>query len=123
MGGRGARKKEKPGVEIQTEIRGRTAVIEITGTVDLYEGYQLRDGIRDLLQAGSKNLVFVCRDVKYIDSTGLGIFVQARELAREAGGGVALVEPSPAFQKVLTTTQLDRLIPVFEDTEDAVASF
>lgn len=97
-------------------------MVEIAGTVDLYEGYQLREEVKNLLRTGSRTLIFDCRKVSYVDSTGLGIFIQARELAQEAGGGVAIVAPGPAFQRVLTTTQLDRLIAVYETQEEAIAA-
>lgn len=110
-------------MEIKSRIEDRIAVIEISGTVDLYEGYQLRNEVKALLRSGAHNLIFDCREVNYVDSTGVGIFVQSRELARDEGGGLALVAPSPAFQKVLTTTQLDRLLPVFDTQEEALAAF
>lgn len=109
-------------LKIESSVQERTAVIEISGTVDFYEGYQLRDEVKQLLRGGSRYLIFDCREVDYVDSTGVGIFVQAGELARDEGGAVALVAPSPAFEKVLTTTQVDRLLPVFPNVKEATLS-
>lgn len=109
-------------VNITSRIQDRVAVLEIAGTVDMYEGYQLRDVVKNHLRNGSRHFIFDCRRVNYVDSTGLGIFMQARELAQDAGGGISLVAPSPAFQKVLTTTQVDRLLPIFASQEAALAA-
>jgi len=107
-------------VKVESRTEGDVAILDISGNVDLYHGYMLRDEVRRLLAAGPRYLVFNCRDINYVDSTGLGIFMHSRELARDAGGRVALVSPGPTFQKVITTTQVNRLLPIYDTVEEAV---
>jgi len=107
-------------VKVESRVFEEVGILRITGTVDLSEGYLLRDEARRLLRAGTRSLVFECAGIDYVDSTGLGIFIHTREMACEAGGRVGLVDPSPAFRKVLATTQIDRLIPVFNTVEEAL---
>jgi anti-anti-sigma factor len=111
---------EREIVKVESRSVGDVGILKILGTVDLYEGYLLRDEVRRLLRAGARSLLYECTGIDYVDSTGLGIFLHTRDMAREAGGRVGLVDPSPAFRKVLSTTQVDRLIPVFDTIEDAL---
>jgi anti-anti-sigma factor len=109
-------------VKVESRITGEVGILAITGKVDLYEGYLLRDEVRRLLRGGVHSLVYECANIDYVDSTGLGIFIHTRDMAQEAGGRVGLVDPSPAFRKVLDTTQINRLLPVFETLEEALDS-
>jgi anti-sigma B factor antagonist len=107
-------------VKVKSRISEGIGILEVSGTVDLYQGYILRNEVRRLLRKGARSLVYECGEIDYVDSTGLGIFLHTRDMAHEAGGRVALVDPAPAFRKVLDTTQVSRLLPVFETLEEAL---
>ncbi len=57
--------------------------------------------------------------VTFMDSTGLGTLLSAFRTAVRRGGGLALVRPAPAVQRLLAAVKLDRLIAVVDDPADA----
>lgn len=57
--------------------------------------------------------------VSFIDSTGLGFLLSAYRRAVSSGGGLALVNPSPAVSGLLTAMKLNRLIPIVAEAADA----
>ena len=74
------------------------------------------------MDAGSRhqNVVLDLRDVRLLDSTGLGQLVQARQLARQKGGDLCLVAPAPFIRTVLGTMKLVPEFRTFAETADAL---
>ncbi len=69
-----------------------------------------------LAMAGASHggrLVLDLAGVDFIDSTALGVLVQAERRVRERGGRIALVTTDPNIVRVLQITALDRLFPVY----------
>ncbi len=61
-------------------------------------------------------VVVNCRDVPYIDSTGMGCLVSLFTTLRNAGGAFALAEANERTRSVLALTKLDTVFPIY-DTE------
>jgi anti-anti-sigma factor len=80
--------------------------------------------LRDvLLDAGGRhrNVVLDMRDVRLLDSTGMGQLVQAKNLAEGRGGRLCLVAPSTFIVTVLETMRLAAEFPIFPVAADALA--
>lgn len=61
-------------------------------------------------------------DVGFIDSSGLGVLVQAKKQLDEVGGEIALVAHDGPTLKVLAITGLDKVFHVYPSVEDVLAS-
>jgi anti-sigma B factor antagonist len=91
------------------ELTGETAVLAITGEVDMASAPGLRD---QLQQLDARNVVIDLSGVTFIDSTGLGVLVAALKRSREAGGHLVLRSPTRATRRVLDITGLSQLVAV-----------
>jgi anti-sigma B factor antagonist len=87
-------------------------VVSVRGEVDVSTATQLRDGLYRLVAGGQSNLVIDLSAMTFIDSTGLGVLVGAVKRAREAGGDVALANPSRPILKVLEISGLSRIVAI-----------
>lgn len=83
----------------------------------------LRQTLDHAIHAGDSNLVLNLTDVRWIDSSGVGVLVKSLTSAKQAGGSLKLVNPSkPAMQ----TLKMCGLLPLFEiyaEEPEAVQSF
>lgn len=70
--------------------------------------------IQDVLGRSPRQLQLDCREVEYIDSTGLGLLTLARSEAGRIGCQVSLVDvPRPGVvADVLTLVHFDHLFPI-----------
>lgn len=105
------------------ESQGVT-VLDLSGRVVLGEECNsLRSQVMQLLAANKNKILLNLGDVSYVDSTGIGILVEAVLLTAKQSGELKLVK----MPRVLRNTLLvHRLLPVFEiyDNEaEALASF
>jgi anti-sigma B factor antagonist len=61
-------------------------------------------------------------EVPFMDSAGLGALIGGIRRAREHGGEVAVACSRPTLTRLLHTTGFDRIVPVTETLDAAVAA-
>ncbi|MGI5211424.1 STAS domain-containing protein [Plantactinospora sp. CA-290183] len=106
---------------VRTEQRGEMAVVSVGGELDMATAPQLQDQITDLLEKGQTRLVFDLSDLTFCDSTGLSVFVRARNSADEAGGVVRLAAPRRGVLRILEVSGLVEVLQTYPTVDEAVA--
>lgn len=107
-------------LEIQTDDRGDHALCRPVGELDAYTVSAFRDALSDL--ATRPRVVIDLSDVPFMDSAGLGALIGGIRRTRENGGEVAVACSRPTLTRLLHTTGFDRIVPVTETVDEAVAA-
>lgn len=99
-------------------------VIRLRGSLTLGAPVNdLRQTLDQAVNAGDANLVLNLSDVRWVDSSGVGVLVKSLTSAKQVGGSIKLVNPSkPALQ----TLKMCNLLPLFEvyaEESEAIESF
>ena len=112
-------------MEPEVRTAGAVNILEVKGRLTMGSGETDGMGavIRDLLHAGRKNILLDFSGVSYIDSASLGVLVAHYKRASERGGIVKILRPQEKIFHLLTLTKLDNLFEIFQDENEAVASF
>lgn len=100
------------------DAQGDCSVVQITGEIDVYTSPKVKDAIGSLIDRGVYNLIINLENVRYIDSTGLGVLIGGLKRVREHGGSVNLVCTNPQIRKIFDITGLVKIFGIFE-SEDA----
>lgn len=111
-------------MDIDIRKFGDVQVVRLRGSLTLGAPVDdLRQTLDHALGTGETNLVLNLGDVRWIDSSGVGVLVKSLATAKQAGGSLKLVNPSkPALQ----TLKMCNLLPLFEvyaEEPEAVQSF
>jgi anti-anti-sigma factor len=78
---------------------------------------------RDALQnQGLRKVVADCREVPYIDSTGLTFVVGLYAAMKKSTGNFVLANANRRVRDVLGIAGLDGVIPIFENEQAAIAA-
>ena len=107
-------------LDVSTPAPGQVPVATVTGEVDVYSASTLRDGLTELLAAGT-GVVVDLTGVGFLDSTGLGALVAARKTAEEHGVALPLVCTAERILKLFTITGLDGVFTLCSSVEDGQA--
>jgi anti-sigma B factor antagonist len=100
------------------------AIIDLSGRITLGEGSGIvRNTIKDLVDAGERQILVNLREVSYIDSAGLGELVGAYTTVRNKGGDVKLMNTQSKVDSLLAITKLYTVFINYDDEKAAVASF
>jgi anti-sigma B factor antagonist len=84
------------------------------------DGPFLRQKVKDLIDAGTKQLVIDFSEVPYIDSTGLGFLAGSRVTAQDAGASIILASLNEHVKKILDGVQLSQFFVTAKDEEAAL---
>jgi anti-sigma B factor antagonist len=96
-------------------------VVTLEGELDLYNAHEVRDALLKCCTESPERLVVDLSGVTFIDSTALGVLIEAR--ARLANRrGFLLAAPGLETRRALEISGLDRHFAVHESLDDALAA-
>jgi anti-sigma B factor antagonist len=111
------------GLRVQTQLSGNVFIFHCQGRLVFGdEGAVLRERVGSML-SGSPNVVMNLREVDHIDSGGIGVLIGLLVSARNRGGDVKLVAPTPHVADVLRRTNLHVIFKLYGGDDAAVAAF
>ncbi len=96
-------------------------ILAVHGDVDLHSAPELRERIRGAIDEGANTLVVDLSATTLIDSTSLGVLLGGMKRLREQDGEIRLVVPRPEVRRVFEITMLDRIFPLHDTQEEALA--
>lgn len=102
------------------ELGGNIACVTLVGSLDL-AGAEKIDLKLTVLAKNRKHLLIDLEQVDFLASMGIRSLISAAKSLARQGGKLALIKPAPTVLKVLTTTGLESLMPIFASRDDALA--
>jgi len=82
----------------------------------------LGDTIRRLLDQGERKLVLDIGELS-LDSAGLGDLIACKKRAAQMGGDILILRPAGKLRGMLEMLSLTRILRVYDDEAEALASF
>jgi anti-sigma B factor antagonist len=100
-------------LSIRLENEGNSHTLSLSGEVDAFTAQQLKDRLMPLVQQGAGSTVTVdLRDVVYMDSTGIGIFIGALKAAAQSGCRLMLMNVPPRIDRLFRITGLHEILTI-----------
>jgi anti-sigma B factor antagonist len=109
---------------IDTRTVDDVTILDISGKITIGEGSaEIRNRVRDLLQAGRKKILLNMGDVSYVDSSGIGELVSSFTTVTNQGGQLKLLHLTKKLQELLAITKLLTVFDTYNDEQEAIASY
>ena len=103
---------------------GDVAVVDLDGKVTIGEtNRQLHEALRTLVGAGTNKIVLNLKNVKVIDSSGLGEIVAGYSTLKTNGGSLVLANMPSRVTDLMTITKLYTVFDVYESEDEALSHF
>lgn len=97
------------------------AIVAVEGEIDFSNADELANCVRVAIVEWSPPIVRVdLRSATFIDSTGLGALIEGYRAATEVQARFLVVDPTPAFRRVLDVTGLCDLFGLGDSLGDTV---
>lgn len=108
-------------ISITRTTAGNVPIVVVGGEVDVSSAPELKDRVAELTRSGEQTLIVDLSGVTFLDSTGLGVLVEARAASAESGGALLLVCNQDRILKLFTITGLDDVFAIHPSVGEAVA--
>lgn len=93
-------------------------MIEASGEIDVYNSFEFKKIVEDLIDTGSRQIIIDLEKVHYVDSSGLGALINQRTKMQKAGGDLFLVKISDQIRSVLELTKMTVFFKIFKNREE-----
>jgi anti-anti-sigma factor len=101
--------------------RNGAVVVRLVGELDLYNSHQVREALVACTAEQPPRLVVDLGEVEFIDSTALGVLVEARSRMNEKQSFL-LAAPGLETRRALEISGLDRHFAIHSTVDEALAA-
>ena len=101
--------------------RGDAVVVRLRGELDLYNAHEVREALLRECENGPERVVVDLSGVDFIDSTALGVLIEARTKMPNRRAFL-LAGPAIETRRALEISGLDRHFGLYDTIDDALAS-
>ena len=105
---------------VRIEAVDGTAICRVQGDADAASAPELREALVAL--TAYRRVVLDFSGVSFIDSAGLGCMIAGARRIHAANGAVVLCSPRRAVGRLLRNVGMDRVIPMADTMDEALAS-
>lgn len=111
-------------LNIQAREVHEVAVLDLSGKIVLGEECSsLREQVMQLLAANKNKILLNLGEVSHVDSSGIGLLVEAVLFTAKQGGQLKLVNPSRILVNTLSIARLLSAFEIYANEAEALASF
>ena len=111
------------GFEVARADNGQISVLRLKGYLDAHTAPDLENALQKLIDEKRVKIVVNFKDLTYISSAGLGVFMGCIEQVREGQGDIKLTNMSQKIYRVFDLLGFPTLFEIREDESQAVTSF
>jgi anti-sigma B factor antagonist len=104
------------------EIRSNTLILRISGDlIGEDKDTRLVEAVNEAVSHQVLTCVIDISQLRYINSSGIGVLITLLTKFRNKGGEVYLMNPSESVRKLLAITKLNAIFQVIRKEEEAIA--
>ncbi|MEH7374265.1 MULTISPECIES: anti-sigma factor antagonist [Bacillaceae] len=104
-------------LKVDKHQNNRKTFVFVAGEIDAYTAPKLREELLPLAEEQNQSLIVSLKDVSYIDSTGLGVFIGLFKLIMKNDGELKLVDLSDRLERLFQITGLSNIIDISTNSE------
>ena len=107
-------------MEIKREDINGTAVLAISGRLNVTTTAVLEEALKKLFDEGSNKILIDCVALEYISSAGLRVLLAAAKTAKKAGGEISISGMSASVRQVFEISGFTTIFPIFDSKDEAL---
>ena len=114
---------ENIGVGVQIKEGSGAIVCSIEGHLDASMVNAVNERLHDVLEGECPNVVFDLKNLDYIASAGLRLFLYTAKKLKSKNGQLLLASVQQSVQRNVDISGLSKLLPSYESTQLALEAF
>jgi anti-sigma B factor antagonist len=111
-------------MNLKIEKKNEIVVINVKEErLDAHNSGELKSEMQLLFEEGNKNILVDLKDVRFIDSSGLGALVSGFKNAISHQGSLKLSSLQPQVKSMFELTRLHRVFEIFASASEALDNY
>jgi anti-sigma B factor antagonist len=111
-------------MNVSTEINKGVVIIFVKEErLDAHNSEELKAELNRIFEGGNRDIVVDLKQVRFIDSSGLGVLVSGFKNASTRQGTLKLSALQAQVKSMFELTRLHRVFDIFSSADDALDSF
>ena len=111
-------------MNIKTEPNGKVLVLMVREErLDAHNSDELKVEMNRLFESGTKELLVDLKEVRFIDSSGLGVLVSGFKNASTHQGSIKLCSLQTQVKSMFELTRLHRVFDIYQTVDEALESY
>jgi anti-sigma B factor antagonist len=110
-------------MDILEKTIGDIGIISLSGRLDAYGANDVEKKLDSSIDTGQVQLVVDLKNLEYISSSGLRVFLAALKKVRKQQGDMKLAGLQPFIKEIFDIAGFTQLFTMFDTEETALASF
>ena len=96
-------------------------VLDMNGDLTYTNREQFKAAVEALRQKGCRHLLLNMAEVRFVDSSGLGLLALVSQNFKLTQGRVSMLRPQSYVREILSLANIPKLIPIYDNEDDALA--
>jgi len=111
-------------MNLKTEPNGKVMVVMVREErLDAHNSDELKAEMNRLFESGTKDLLVDLKEVRFIDSSGLGSLVSGYKNASTHQGNIKLCSLQTQVKSMFELTRLHRVFDIYQTMDEALESY
>ncbi|MEO5360196.1 MAG: STAS domain-containing protein [Nitrospirota bacterium] len=108
-------------MEVKIEKKEGIDVISLNGRLDASNAPVFDEKMRDVLSQKPGKVIVSLKELEYVSSAGLRVFLAAAKEIKKIDGRIVFAEPAEHVFKVLKMSGLDTILKIYKSMDEAVS--
>ena len=110
-------------MSLNIEDKGNVKIVKLSGKLDVNLSMSIESELEQLVDSGSNNIILELSGVEYLSSSGIRVLISIMRKIKDNNGRLVLSSITDLIKKILKTVELEDLFEVYENVDEALASF
>lgn len=110
-------------MSLKTEKSADVLIIYLQGRLDVHKSLEVEQEINELIEKGEKKLLFNLKELVYLSSSGLRVFIATLRKLKEINGVLKISEIQNNVAKIFKIVEFDDIFEMYPTTDEALKSF
>ena len=109
---------------IKYSLEDKNWIIELNvPELDHHITNEVRDGIDNVLNSRPiKNIIFDFKNIRFMDSSGIGVIIGRYKKIANDGGKVSVINVNARVKKIFDLSGMNKIINIYDTHEQAISS-
>ena len=109
---------------IKYSLEDKNLVIELmVPELDHHITNEVRDGIDNILNTRPiKNIIFDFKNIRFMDSSGIGVIIGRYKKISNDGGKVSVINVNPRVKKIFDLSGMNKIVSIYDTHEEVISS-